>query len=130
MAHSIPSVNPTGHLSFIFLEELQMPHGGAGRFTSVFCSSRLVFRVAVFHISGYFITSLSPSFRVPAFHISGLHVLLLNILKSLISRLRVPYFGFPRPVTQHPQAPHLACPSPVFHVPATHISGPRVLLLG
>ena len=99
-----------------------MPYGGAGRLISVFCSSCLVFRVAVFHISGFFITSSSPSSRVPAFHISGLHVLLpnspssrvsasrisgsrvllLNILKPESSTLRPrdPYFGSSGPVTR------------------------------
>ena len=97
MAQSIPSVNLPGAFVIYFLgKTANAPRWGRpvhiGILQFVSCISRR---------------------RVPYLR------LLYNVLKSLISRPRVPYFGSPRPVTQPPQVPPLASPRPVFRVPAS-----------
>ena len=136
MAQSIPSVNnPRGICHLFFRKNCKCPTVGP--------LHRPV------HIGILQFVSCISLRRVPYLR------LLYNVLKSLISRPRVPYFRSPRPVTQHPQVPHLASPRPVFRVPASCYStspspsprvpessisrprdpyfgssGPRVLLLG
>ena len=102
MAQSIPSVNnPRGICHLFFWKNYKCPtvgplhrpvHIGILQFVSCISLRRVPYLRLLYNV----LKSLISRPRIP---ISGPRVLLLNILTSLISRPRVPYFGFPRPVT-------------------------------